>query len=79
MTEENKAAPKKCGRKSKAMFAYGIVQLSSNVISTIALTAIALVFFSVKEESKVFNKCVEEVQATGKSSSASVRFCNGGR
>ena len=78
MTEENKKDKKKCGGKGKAMFAYGIIQIGSSVISAIALAAIALSFCSVKQESKVFNECVEEVQATGKSSSDAVRFCNGG-
>jgi len=78
MTEENKKDKKKCGGKGKAMFAYGIMQIGSSVISAVALTAIALSFCSVKQESKVFNECVEEVQTTGKSSSDAVRFCNGG-
>ena len=79
MTEENKTDKKKCCKKSKAMFAYGIIQLSSSVVSAIALAAIAISFCSVKQESKVFNECVEEVQANGKSSSDAVRFCNGGK
>ena len=78
MTEENKTAKKKCGGKGKAMFAYGIIQLGSSVVSALALTAIALSFCSLKQESKVFNACVEEIQATVKSSSDAVRFCNGG-
>jgi len=79
MTEENKTDKKKCGGKGKAMFAYGIIQLGSNVVSAVALAAIALSFCSVKQESKVFNECVEEVQSTGKSSSNAVHFCNGGK
>ena len=79
MTEENKTDKKKCGGKGKAMFAYGIIQLGSSVVSALALTAIALSFGSLKQESKVFNECVEEIQATGKSSSDAVRFCNGGK
>ncbi len=79
MTEENKTDKKKCGGKSKAMLAYGLIQLSSSVISAVALAAIALSFCSVKNESKVFNECVEEIQATGKSSSNAVHFCNGGK
>ena len=79
MTEENKTDKKKCGSKGKAMFAYGIIQLGSSVVSALALTAIALSFCSLKQESKVFNECVEEIQSTGKSSSDAVRFCNGGR
>ena len=78
MTEENKTTKNKCGGKGKAMFAYGIIQLGSNVVSAVALAAIAFGFCSVKQESKVFNECVEEVQASGKSSSDAVRFCNGG-
>ena len=79
MTEENKTDKKKCGGKSKAMLAYGFIQLSSSVISAVALAAIALSFCSVRKESKVFNECVEEIQATGKSSSNAVHFCNGGK
>ena len=79
MTEENKTDKKKCGGKGKAMFAYGIIQLGSSVVSAVALAAIALSFCSVKQESKVFNECVEEVQATGRSSTNAVRFCNGGK
>ena len=78
MTEDYNKDKKKCGGKGKAMFAYGIIQLGSSVVSALALAAIALSFCSVKQESKVFNECVEEVQATGKSSSDAVRFCNGG-
>ena len=79
MTEENKSEKKSCGGKRKIMFAYGIIQLGSSVVSAVALTAIAISFCSLKEESKVFNECVEEVRESGKSSSYSVRFCNGGK
>ena len=79
MTEENKTDKKKCSGKGKAMFAYGIIQLGSSVVSALALTAIALSFCSLKQESKVFNECVEDIQATGKSSSDAVHFCNGGK
>ncbi len=79
MIEEKKTDKKKCGGKSKAMFAYGIIQLGSNVISAVALAAIALSFCSLKQESKVFNECVEEIQSNGKSSSDAVSFCNGGK
>ena len=78
MNEDNNKEKKKCGGKGKTMFAYGIIQLGSSVVSAVALAAIALSFCSVKQKSKVFNECVEEVQATGKSSSDAVRFCNGG-
>ncbi len=79
MTEENKTDKKKCVGKGKAMFAYGIIQLGSRLVSAIALATIAFGFCSLKQESKVFNECVEEIQATGKSSSEAVRFCNGGK
>ena len=79
MTDENKTDKKKCSGKGRAMFAYGIIQLGSNVVSAVALAAIALSFCSLKQESKVFNECVEEIQATGRSSSDAVRFCNGGK
>ncbi len=79
MTEENKINNKKCAGKSKAMFAYGFIQLGSSIVSAIALSAIAFGLCSVKQESKVFNECVEEVQATGKRAADAVRFCNGGK
>tara|TARA_Y100001968_G_scaffold243016_1_gene226759 strand:- start:2534 stop:2773 length:240 start_codon:yes stop_codon:yes gene_type:complete len=79
MTAENKTEKRKCGGKNKVMLAYGIIQLSSSVISAIALALIALSFCSVKQESKVFNECVEEVKTNGKSTSSAVRFCNGGK
>ena len=79
MIEENKIGKKNCGGKGKAMLAYGFIQLGSSIVSAIALAAIALSFCSVKQEAKVFNECVKEVQATGKSSSYAVHFCNGGK
>ena len=78
MTEENKTEKKNCNGKSKAMFIYGITQLGSSVVSAIALAVIAISFCSVKEESRIFKECVKDVQATGKSSSDAVHFCNGG-
>ena len=78
MTEENKTNKKKCGGKNKAMLIYGVTQLGSNVVSAIALVAIAFSLCSVKQESRVFNECVEQTQSNGRSSSDAVRFCNGG-
>tara|TARA_B100000700_G_scaffold147035_1_gene163861 strand:- start:5738 stop:5965 length:228 start_codon:yes stop_codon:yes gene_type:complete len=75
MSDENK---KKCSGKGKAMFAYGIIQLGSSVVSALALAAIALSFCSIKQEAKLFNECVEESKQNGQSSSSAVRFCNGG-
>ena len=79
MTSENKSDKKKCGNKSKAMFAYGIIQLGSSVISAVALAAIAFSLCTLKQESKVFNECVSEIQTNGTSSSDAVNFCNGGK
>ena len=78
MTEENNKDKKMCGGKGKVMFAYGLIQLGSSVVSAIALGAIALSLCSLKKEAKLYNDCVEEVQESGKSSSSAVRFCNGG-
>ena len=77
MTEEKKDV-KKCSGKKNIMFAYGFIQLGSNVISAIALAAIAFGFCSVKNESTLFNKCVTEVIERGSSKSEAVRYCNGG-
>ena len=60
------------------MFANGIIQLGSNVLSAAALATIALSLCSVKQESKVFNECIKDVQTTGKSFANAVRFYNGG-
>ena len=75
---EDKKDSKNCGSKSKAMLAYGVIQLGSTVVSAVALAAIAFGFCSVKKEAKVFNECVEEMKATGSPTADSVRFCNGG-
>ncbi len=77
MTEEKKEN-KNCGSKKKAMFAYGIIQLSSSVISALALAAIAFSFCSIKKEAKVFNECVNEIVESGSGKADAVRFCNGG-
>ena len=79
MTEDNTKDKKKCGGKGKAMFAYGIIQLGSSVVSAIALSVIAFSFCSLIKEAKSYNDCVEEVQASGKSSSRAVNYCNGGK
>ncbi len=79
MTNENSKDKKNCGEKRKAMLAYGIIQIVSKIISAASLAAIALSLCSVKQESKLFNDCVEEIQSSGKSSSKAVRYCNGGK
>ena len=77
MTEEN-SSNQNCDGKKKAMLAYGVIQISATVVSAISLAAIAFGFVAVKQESKAFNGCVEEVIAEGKTNSQAVRFCNGG-
>ena len=64
--------------KNKVMLAYGVIQLCSKVIYTVALVAIAIGFCSLKKESNFFVECVEEIKATGSPTADSVRFCTGG-
>ena len=80
MNEENasKETSNKCGGKKKAMLAYGVIQISATVVSAISLAAIAFGLCAVKQESKAFNGCIQEVIAEGKTNPAAVRFCNGG-
>ena len=75
---EDTSSKKDCGSKKKAMLAYGVIQISATVVSAISLAAIALGLCSIKQESKAFNNCVDEVIAEGKTNAAAVRFCNGG-
>ena len=79
MADENNKDKKKCSGKGKVMFAYGIIQIGSSVISAVALAAISLSVYSLNKEANFFNECVEELQVSGKSSSSAVRFCNGGK
>ena len=79
MTDVNKKDQKKCSGKGRVMFLYGIIKLGSSVISAVALTAIALSFCSINKEAKVFNECIEDLKANGKSTSKAVHFCNGGK
>ena len=45
---DKKKDTKKDFRRDKAMLAYGIIQLGSTIVSAVALVAIALNFFSLK-------------------------------
>ena len=67
-----------CGGKKRAMLAYGVIQISATVVSALSLAAIAIGLCAVKQESKLFNGCVESVVAEGRSQSEAVRYCNGG-
>ena len=60
------------------MLAYGLIQLSARVISAVSILAIALSFSTIKNESSIFNECVEEAKLKGKELSEAVSFCNGG-
>ena len=75
---ESKSEKKSCTGKAKAMFTYGILQLSSSLISAISLALIAFSLCSLKSESKNFNNCVEEKIEQSFTISDSVNFCNGG-
>ena len=77
MSQEKKES-KSCGGKKKIMIAYGFIQLGSNLVSALALAAIAFGFCSVKKESKVFNSCVTEIVENGSTNAEAVRYCNGG-
>jgi len=78
MTEANKGS-KKCSGRGKIMFIYGFTQLGSNLISAIALAAIAFSLCSLKKEAQLFNDCVNVSTEELKSSSKAVNFCNGGK
>ena len=60
------------------MFTDGIIQIGTGLFSAISLGSISMSFCSIKKEAKVFNECVTEVQAKGKSISSAVHFFNGG-
>ena len=77
MAEES-SSKKECGGKKKAMLAYGVIQISATVVSAISLAAIALGLCSIKQESKAFSNCVDEVISEGKTNASAVRYCNGG-
>ena len=84
MTEESTSnqdsKPRKsCSGKQRAMLAYGVTQITATVVSAISLAAIAVGLCAVKQESKAFNGCVEEVMAAGRRNAEAVRYCNGGR
>ena len=76
--QKKKRIQKNVLEKKNIMFAYGFIQLGSSFVSAIALAAIAFGFCSVKNESKLFNKCVAEIIEDGGTNSEAVRYCNGG-
>ena len=68
----------KCNNKQKLMLTYSIFQIGSRVVSAAALTIIAFGLGSVVKESKMFNRCVNEITNQSGSISYGVRYCNGG-
>ena len=61
------------------MLAYGVIQMSATVLSAISLAAIAFSLCAIRQESKAFTACVEEVIAEGRSQVQAVRYCNRGK
>ena len=77
MSEKTTSTPS-CGGKKKVMLAYGIVQISTTVVSALSLAAIALGLCSIKQRSQAFNGCTAEVASGDMSTAEAVRYCNGG-
>ena len=70
---------KRCsGKKKMLWYLFGIAGLGVRGLAAFSLLAIALMLCSVKKEAKLFNDCVEELNDSGKTTSESVRLCNGG-
>ena len=74
---KNKKSKNCSNTKRMLWYAFGVAGLGARGVAALALVAIAMMFCSVKKESKVFNQCVEEVRNSGKSVSSAVSFCNG--
>ena len=78
MSKNEKKEKKNCSNKKGLMLTFGLITLSTRVLSALSIAAIALGFISIKKESKVFNECIEEIRDNGQKTSDAVRFCNGG-
>ena len=74
---DNTSNQQSCGGKKRAMLAYGLVQISATVVTAVSLVVIAVGLCAVKQESRLFNGCVETVVAEGCSHAEAVRYCNG--
>ncbi len=77
MSKVSSKKAKSCVGKKRIMFAYGFIQLGANLLSAIALTMISIGFFSVRNQSIIFNECIQEQKDLQKSTSDALRFCNG--
>ncbi len=72
---------KKClNNKSKRLlwYAYTTIGLGVRAAAALALIAISIKAYPLKNQAKSFNACVLEIQETGMSISTAVNFCNGG-
>ena len=76
--KKDKKDKKNCASKRGLMLVFGLTTLGSRVISAVSLAAIALGFCHMKNESRLFTQCVEEIRDSGQSASDAVSFCNGG-
>ena len=76
--KENISKKKGCAGKKKAMFAYGVIQISTSVVSAISLAAIAVSLCVVRQQSKAFNTCIDQGIERGLEQAQAVRYCNGG-
>ncbi len=76
---EKKKKTKKCSKQKRILwYAFGAAGLCARGLAAIALVGIALKMYPLKQESRFFNTCVEELRSNSKSVAESVRFCNGG-
>ena len=78
MVSEETTNQQSCGGKKRVMIPYGLVQVSATAPSVVSLAAIAFGLCAVKQESRLFNGCVETVVVEGRSQAEAVRYCNGG-
>ena len=67
-----------CGGQKGATLAYGLIHIPATLVSAVSLAAIAFGLCAVKQESRLFNGCVETVVAKLRSQAESVRYCNAG-
>ena len=84
MSEQKKIYQK----KSSSMFLYALTKLGANVLTSIALIALALGFLSIRKElswtlnqvhrrARVHNDCVKSIIGEVMKASYAVMYCNG--
>tara|TARA_B100000700_G_C14749419_1_gene716815 strand:- start:305 stop:541 length:237 start_codon:yes stop_codon:yes gene_type:complete len=74
MGKESKKT-KACARKKNTMLAYGLIQLSTRLISSIALASIALNFVNIEKDSDLFTYCLEQSLSNGQTAAEAVKYC----